>query len=89
MTPDLSLRLFAPPMLKAVTVSVPLTVLIVGLVVGIFQVLTQTQEMSLIFIPKSAGAGAARGAGPSEAPVPLGKAGKMMALPNSAGAVKP
>lgn len=54
MTPDVSLRLFAQLMWKAVAVSAPLllTVLIVGLVVSIFQVVTQIQEMSLTFIPK-------------------------------------
>ena len=54
MTPDVSLRLFAQLMWKAVAISAPLllTVLIVGLVVSIFQVVTQIQEMSLTFIPK-------------------------------------
>lgn len=54
MTSDVSLRLFAQLLWKAVAVSAPLllTVLIVGLVVSIFQVVTQIQEMSLTFIPK-------------------------------------
>ena len=54
MTSDVSLRLFAQLMWKAVAVSAPLllTVLIVGLVVSILQVVTQIQEMSLTFIPK-------------------------------------
>jgi flagellar biosynthetic protein FliQ len=54
MTPDVSLHLFAQLMWKAVVVSAPLllTVLIVGLVVSIFQVVTQIQEMTLTFIPK-------------------------------------
>ncbi len=54
MTPDVSLHLFAQLLWKAVMVSAPLllTVLIVGLGVSIFQVVTQIQEMSLTFIPK-------------------------------------
>lgn len=54
MTPDVSLRLFAQLMWKAAAVSAPLllTVLVVGLAVSIFQVVTQIQEMSLTFIPK-------------------------------------
>lgn len=54
MSPDTSLHLFAQLLWKAVLVSAPLllTVLIVGLAVSIFQVVTQIQEMSLTFIPK-------------------------------------
>jgi flagellar biosynthesis protein FliQ len=54
MTPDVSLHLFAQLLWQALVVSAPLllTVLIVGLVVSIFQVVTQIQEMSLTFIPK-------------------------------------
>lgn len=54
MSPDVSIQLFAQLLWKAVLVSAPLllTVLIVGLLVSIFQVVTQIQEMSLSFIPK-------------------------------------
>ncbi|MGM9485046.1 flagellar biosynthesis protein FliQ [Roseateles sp. NT4] len=54
MTPDVSLHLFAELLWKAVAISAPLllAVLLVGLIVSIFQVVTQIQEMSLTFIPK-------------------------------------
>lgn len=54
MSPDLSIQLFAQLMWKAVAISAPLllTVLGVGLLVSVFQVVTQIQEMSLTFIPK-------------------------------------
>lgn len=54
MSPDVSLHLFAQLLWQALVVSAPLllTVLVVGLVVSIFQVVTQIQEMSLTFIPK-------------------------------------
>ena len=54
MTPDVSLHLFADLLWKAIVVSAPLllTVLVVGLLVSIFQVVTQIQEMSLSFVPK-------------------------------------
>lgn len=54
MSPDVSIQLFAQLLWKAVLVSAPLllTVLLVGLLVSIFQVVTQIQEMSLTFIPK-------------------------------------
>ncbi len=54
MSPDISLHLLGQLLWKAVAVSAPLllTVLVVGLAVSIFQVVTQIQEMSLTFIPK-------------------------------------
>ena len=54
MTPEVSLNLFAQLLWQAVVVSAPLllTVLLVGLLVSIFQVVTQIQEMSLSFVPK-------------------------------------
>lgn len=54
MTPDLSVHLFAQLLWTALTVAAPLllTVLVVGLLVSVFQVVTQIQEMSLTFIPK-------------------------------------
>lgn len=54
MTPEVSLHLFAQLLWRAVVVSAPLllTILLVGLLVSIFQVVTQIQEMSLSFVPK-------------------------------------
>jgi len=54
MSPDVSLQLMAQLLWKAVLVSAPmlLTVLLVGLLVSVLQVVTQIQEMSLTFIPK-------------------------------------
>ena len=54
MTPEASLHLFAQLLWRAVVVSAPLllTVLLVGLLISIFQVVTQIQEMSLSFVPK-------------------------------------
>ena len=54
MSPDQSIQLFSQLMWKAVLVSAPLllTVLVVGLLVSVLQVVTQIQEMSLTFIPK-------------------------------------
>jgi len=51
---DQSIQLFAQLLWKAVAVSAPLllTVLVVGLLVSVLQVVTQIQEMSLTFIPK-------------------------------------
>jgi flagellar biosynthesis protein FliQ len=51
---DQSMQLFAQLLWKAVAVSAPLllTVLLVGLLVSVLQVVTQIQEMSLTFIPK-------------------------------------
>lgn len=54
MTADVSLHLFAQLLWQALAVSAPLlvSVLLVGLLVSLFQVVTQIQEMSLTFIPK-------------------------------------
>ncbi len=54
MSQDQSIQLFVQLLWKAVVVSAPLllTVLVVGLLVSVFQVVTQIQEMSLTFIPK-------------------------------------
>ena len=54
MSPDQSIQLFSQLLWKAVFVSAPLllTVLVVGLLVSVLQVVTQIQEMSLTFIPK-------------------------------------
>ena len=54
MSSDQSMQLFAQLLWKAVAVSAPLllTVLLVGLLVSVLQVVTQIQEMSLTFIPK-------------------------------------
>lgn len=54
MSPDVSLHLFAQLLWQALKVSAPLllSVLAVGLLVSIFQVVTQIQEMSLTFVPK-------------------------------------
>ena len=54
MSPDVSLHLFAQLLWQALKASAPLllSVLAVGLLVSIFQVVTQIQEMSLTFIPK-------------------------------------
>jgi flagellar biosynthesis protein FliQ len=48
------MQLFTQLLWKAVAVSAPLllTVLLVGLLVSVLQVVTQIQEMSLTFIPK-------------------------------------
>ena len=54
MTSEVSLHLFAQLLWRAVVVSAPLllTVLLVGLLISVFQVVTQIQEMSLSFVPK-------------------------------------
>ncbi len=54
MTPEMSLHMMAQLLWKAIAVSAPLllTILIVGLLVSVFQVVTQIQEMSLSFVPK-------------------------------------
>jgi flagellar biosynthesis protein FliQ len=53
-SPDQSTQLLSQLLWKAVVVSAPvlLPLLLVGVVVSIFQVVTQIQEMSLTFIPK-------------------------------------
>lgn len=54
MSPDQSISLMSQLLWKAVLLSAPLllTVLAVGLLVSVLQVVTQIQEMSLTFIPK-------------------------------------
>lgn len=54
MSVDLAIMLTSRTLWAAVLVSGPvlLTALIVGLLVSIFQVVTQIQEMSLSFVPK-------------------------------------
>jgi flagellar biosynthesis protein FliQ len=53
-SPDESTQLLSQLLWKAVVVSAPvlLPLLLVGVVVSIFQVVTQIQEMSLTFVPK-------------------------------------
>jgi flagellar biosynthetic protein FliQ len=54
MSPDQSTQLLSQLLWKAVVISAPLllAVLLVGVLVSVFQVVTQIQEMSLTFIPK-------------------------------------
>lgn len=54
MTPDLALRLAQEMLWTAALVAGPviLVSLVVGLLVSIFQVVTQIQEMTLTFVPK-------------------------------------
>ena len=54
MTPDISIQLFSQLMWTAALVAAPvlLATLVVGLLVSVFQAVTQIQEMSLTFIPK-------------------------------------
>lgn len=51
---DSSMHLLAQLLWKAVIVAAPLllTVLVVGLLISVLQVVTQIQEMSLTFVPK-------------------------------------
>jgi len=57
---DQAVQLFAQLMWSAALVAAPvlLTTLAVGLLVSVFQAVTQIQEMSLTFIPKLLAAGA-------------------------------
>lgn len=54
MSPSVSLHLLSQLLWKALQVSAPLllTVLLVGLLISVLQVVTQIQEMSLTFVPK-------------------------------------
>jgi flagellar biosynthetic protein FliQ len=54
MTGDLAAQLLAQLLWTAVLITAPLLglTLLVGLVISIFQVVTQVQEMSLVFVPK-------------------------------------
>lgn len=56
-SPDQSVQLFSQLLWKAVAVSAPLllTMMLIGLVVSVLQVVTQIQEMTLTFIPKLLG----------------------------------
>ena len=54
MNSDQAIQLFSQLMWSAALVAAPilLTTLVVGLLVSVFQAVTQIQEMSLTFIPK-------------------------------------
>lgn len=54
MSPDQSSQLLVSLLWKAASISAPLllSLLLVGVLVSVFQVVTQIQEMSLTFIPK-------------------------------------
>lgn len=54
MNADFALMLLSEMLWRAITISAPILglTLVVGLLVSIFQVVTQLQEMSLTFIPK-------------------------------------
>jgi flagellar biosynthetic protein FliQ len=54
MTGDFAAQLLAEMLWTAVLISAPLLglTLLVGLVISIFQVVTQVQEVSLVFVPK-------------------------------------
>lgn len=54
MQADLAMQMMADLMWTALRVAAPLLVLIVlvGLLIGVLQVVTQVQEMSLSFVPK-------------------------------------
>jgi flagellar biosynthetic protein FliQ len=56
MDADLGMHLLAQMLLTAAKVSAPILLgtLLVGLLVSVFQVVTQIQEMTLTFIPKLA-----------------------------------
>ena len=54
MSSDISIQLLSQLLWKAALISAPLlgTLLLVGVLVSILQVITQVQEMSLTFVPK-------------------------------------
>jgi flagellar biosynthetic protein FliQ len=54
MTGDFATQLLTELLWTAVVITAPLLglTLLVGLIVSIFQVVTQVQEMSLVFVPK-------------------------------------
>lgn len=54
MTPDLALQLSKDLLWTALIVSAPVigAAMLVGLIVSVFQVVTQIQEMTLTFVPK-------------------------------------
>ena len=59
MTSDFAMIMLGDMLWRAMVISAPVLglTLLVGLVIGIFQVVTQLQEMSLALIPKLAVAG--------------------------------
>jgi flagellar biosynthesis protein FliQ len=61
MTTDFAMMVLADMLWEAMVVCAPvlITTLVVGLVINIFQVVTQLQEMTLAFIPKLIAAGLA------------------------------
>ena len=61
MTTDFAMMILSDMLWKAMVISAPVLVLtlVVGLVINIFQVVTQLQEMSLSFSPKLLVAGGA------------------------------
>lgn len=61
MSGDFAMMILSDMLWKAMVISAPvlLLTLAVGLIINIFQVVTQLQEMSLAFIPKLAVAGIA------------------------------
>lgn len=54
MDSDMAMHLLSETLMAAAKVSAPilLTTLVVGVLVSVFQVVTQVQEMTLTFIPK-------------------------------------
>jgi len=59
MTPDFALQVFSKMFTTALLVSAPILglTMLVGLVISVFQVVTQVQESSLTFVPKLLTAG--------------------------------
>lgn len=59
MTPDFALMVLSDMLWAAMLIAAPVLglTLLVGLLISVFQVVTQLQEMSLAFIPKLAVAG--------------------------------
>ena len=58
MKSDVAAQLFGEVLLNAALIAAPLLLctLVVGVLVSVFQVVTQVQEMSLTFVPKIIGA---------------------------------
>jgi flagellar biosynthetic protein FliQ len=58
MNPDFALMVMSEMLWRAMVIAAPVLIvtLVVGLLISIFQVVTQLQEMSLAFIPKMAAA---------------------------------
>ena len=57
MTPEFAVELIKTMMFQAVTLAAPIlmTVLVIGLGVGLFQAVTSIQEQTLTFVPKVIG----------------------------------